>query len=283
MMPDLWGLASIATKFALYLGVITSVGTVLATVLFWLPRYRRLTIGFALFGIAATILGFSLAGASLTGDASGMMDPEMLGLLWSTPVGTAVALRMAGLVLLIAGLFLGRVGVMLSMIGGGFALWSFVTIGHIPDRGEMLLNIILMFHLVAISVWIGVLTPLRSLSLDANRIADAADIGHRFGKIAAVFVPLLILAGVYMSYTLVGSLSALIGTGYGQALIIKVLFVAGLLSLAAANKLRFIPQMARGDLAAADHLAKSISYEWWVIVAVLLTTAVLTSVITLPS
>lgn len=282
-MPDLWGLASIATKFALYLGVITSVGTVLATVLFWLPRYRRLTIGFALFGIAATISGFSLAGASLTGDASGMMDPEMLGLLWSTPVGTAVALRMAGLVLLIAGLFLGRVGVMLSMIGGGLALWSFVTIGHIPDRGEMLLNIILMFHLVAISVWIGVLTPLRSLSLDANRIADAADIGHRFGKIAAVFVPLLILAGVYMSYTLVGSLSALIGTGYGQALIIKVLFVAGLLSLAAANKLRFIPQMTRGDLAAADHLAKSISYEWWVIVAVLLTTAVLTSVITLPS
>lgn len=282
-MPDLWGLASIATKFALYLGVLTSVGTVLATSLFRMTGYRHFGFGFALLGIAATVFGFSLAGAALTGDASGMIDPEMLGLLWSTPVGTAVALRLAGLGLLIVGLFLGRIGLMLSMIGSGLALWSFVTIGHIPDRGSLPLNIVLMFHLAAISVWIGVLSPLRSLSLDASRVSDAVDIGHRFGRMATVFVPLLIIAGGYMSYVLVGSLSALLGTGYGQALIIKVLFVAGLLALAAANKLRFIPQMASGDPAAADQLAKSISYEWTVIVAVLLTTAVLTSVLTLPS
>lgn len=282
-MPELWGLASIATKFALYLGVLTSVGTVLATSLFRMTGYRRFAFGFALLGIAATVLGFSLAGATLTGDASGMIDPEMLGLLWSTPVGTAVALRLVGLGLLIVGLFLGRVGVILSLIGGGLALWSFVTIGHIPDRGDLLLNIVLMFHLAAISVWIGVLTPLRSLSLDASRVSDAADVGDRFGKMATVFVPLLILAGGYMSYALVGSLSALLGGGYGQTLLLKVLLVAGLLALAAANKLRYIPQMASGDPAAADHLAKSISYEWMVIVAVLLTTAVLTSVLTLPS
>ncbi|MFV2052361.1 copper resistance D family protein [Aliiroseovarius sp. YM-037] len=282
-MPDLWGLASIATKFALYLGVLTAVGTVLATMLFQLTRYRRFTIGFALLGIAATVFGLSLAGATLTGDASGMTDREMLSLLWSTPVGTAVALRLVGLGLLIVGLFIGRVGVILSLIGGGLALWSFATIGHIPDRGSLALNIVLMFHLVAISVWIGVLTPLRSLSLDASRVSDAANVGHRFGKIAAVFVPLLILAGGYMSYELVGSLPALLGGGYGQALLLKVLFVTGLLALAAANKLRFIPQMTSGDPAAADHLAKSISYEWLVIVAVLLTTAVLTSVLTLPS
>lgn len=282
-MPDLWGVASVATKFALYLGVLTAVGTVFVTTLFRLARYRRFTIGFALLGSVATVFSFLLAGAALTGNASGMTDPEMLGLLWSTPVGTAVALRMAGLGLLIIGLFLGRVGMMLSLFGGGLALWSFVTIGHIPDRGNPALNIVLLFHLAAISVWIGVLTPLRSLSLDVRRVADAADMGHRFGKIAAWFVPLLILAGVYMSYALVGSLSALFGTGYGQVLIIKVLFVAGLLALAAANKLRFVPQMNGGDPVAADHLAKSILYEWWGIVAVLLTTAVLTSVLTLPS
>jgi putative copper resistance protein D len=78
-------------------------------------------------------------------------------------------------------------------------------------------------------------------------------------------------------------LSALLGGGYGQALLLKVLFVAGLLALAAANKLRFIPQMMMGDRAAAGRLAKSVSIEWIVIVAVLLTTAVLTSVLTLPS
>lgn len=282
-MPDLWGLASIATKFALYLGVLTSVGTVLAALLFQLKGYHRFTLGFAVVGMAATLLSFSLAGATLTGDASGMTDPEMLGLLWSTPVGTTVALRIAGLGLLVVGLFAGRVGLILSMIGGVLALWSFVNIGHIPDRGSLFLNLLLMFHLAAISIWIGVLSPLRAISLDAERVSDAADLGHRFGTMAAVFVPLLILAGGYMSYELVGSLSALISGGYGQALVLKVLFVAGLLGLAAANKLRFIPAMTTGDQAAAGRLAKSISLEWMVIVAVLFTTAVLTSVLTLPS
>ena len=282
-MPDLWGLASIAAKFALYLGVLTSVGTILAAKLFQLTGYHRFAAGFAIVGLAATLLSFLLAGATLTGDASGMIDPEMLSLLWSTPVGTAVALRLGGLGLLIVGLFAGRFGVILSLIGGVLALWSFVAIGHIPDCGSLMLNLVLMFHLVAISIWIGVLSPLRTLSLDAARVSDAADLGRRFGRAAAVFVPLLILAGGYMSYELVGSIFALLSEVYGRALILKVLFVAGLLSLAAANKLRFIPQMMAGDGVAAGRLAKSISFEWMVIVAVLLTTAVLTSVLTLPS
>ena len=169
-MPDLWGLASIAAKFALYLGVLTAVGTVLAAILFQLTGFRRFTAWFAILGMLATLLSFSLAGAALTGDASGMTDPEMLGLLWSTPVGTAVALRLGGLGLLVVGLFVGRIGMALALSGGVLALWSFVTIGHIPDRSSLVLNLVLIFHLVAISIWIGVLSPLRTLSLDLSLI-----------------------------------------------------------------------------------------------------------------
>jgi putative copper resistance protein D len=86
-----------------------------------------------------------------------------------------------------------------------------------------------------------------------------------------------------MGYELVGSLEALITTGYGQALIIKVLLVGLLLGLAAANKLRFIPAVRAGNPAAATHLSKSISVEWLVILAVLGTTAVLTTNLTLPT
>jgi putative copper resistance protein D len=93
----------------------------------------------------------------------------------------------------------------------------------------------------------------------------------------------LIILGGYMGYELVGSFSALISTGYGQALIIKVLLVGLLLGLAAANKLRFIPALRAGDPAAAGHLSKSISVEWLVILAVLGTTAVLTTNLTLPT
>jgi putative copper resistance protein D len=282
-MPDLFGLAAIITKFALYLGVMTAAGTVMATLMFRLDRTRGLTAAFAVLGLLATLLAFSLRGANLTGDISGMTDPEMLGLLWSTPVGTVLLLRLVGLSALIAGLFMGRVGIWVSMLGGVIAIWSFTQVGHVSGRDTTLLDIALMLHLLAVALWIGVLTPLKRLASSSVSYASAADVGHRFGVVATVTVPALIIAGGYMSYQMVGSFSALISTGYGQALIIKVLLVGLLLGLAAANKLRFIPALRAGDPTAASHLSKSISIEWLIILAMLGTTAVLTTNLTLPT
>jgi len=282
-MPDAFGLAAIIAKFALYLGVMTAAGTVLATCMFRLDRTRGLAVAFAVLGLMATILAFSLRGANLTGDGSGMTDPEMLGLLWTTPVGTALLLRLVGLSLLIAGLFMGRLGMWISMLGGVIAIWSFDHVGHVSSRDTTLLDIALTLHLLAVALWIGVLTPLKRLASSPATYASAADVGHRFGVVAMVTVPALIIAGGYMGYELAGSLKALLGTGYGQALIIKVLLVGLLLGLAAANKLRFIPALRAGDPVAAGHLSKSISVEWLVILAVLGTTAVLTTNLTLPT
>lgn len=282
-MPDAFGLGAIVTKFALYLGVMTAAGTVIAALMFRLDRTRGLAVAFAVLGLMATILAFSLRGANLTGVISGMTDPEMLGLLWTTPVGTALRLRLLGLGLLIAGLFMGRVGTWVSVLGGVIAIWSFNHVGHVSGRDTILLDIALTLHLLAVALWIGVLTPLKRLASSSATYASAAEVGHRFGVVATVTVPLLIIAGGFMGYELVGSLDALIGTGYGQALIIKVLLVGLLLGLAAANKLRFIPALRAGDSAAANHLSKSITVEWLVILAMLGTTAVLTTNLTLPT
>ncbi len=282
-MPDAFGLAAIVTKLALYLGVMTAAGTVFAAVMFRLKHTRGLVIGFGLLGLSAAVLAFSLRGANLTGDVTGMTDPEMLGLLWSTPVGTALMLRLMGLCLVIAGLFMGRVGSWVSVVGGIIAIWSFDHVGHVSGRDTTLLDIALTLHLLAVALWIGVLTPLKRLASQAETYGLAAEVGHRFGVVASVTVPVLILVGGYMSYQLVGTFSALLGTEYGQALILKVLLVAGLLGLAAANKLRFIPALRSGDPAAARHLSKSISIEWLVILAVLGVTALLTTHLTLPA
>lgn len=281
-MPDIWGFAAIAVKFGLYLGVLTSAGLVLAALIFQVTGIRLLATAFGALGLIAAVGSFALNGAALTGDSSGLTDPEMLGLLWSTQVGTALALRLAGVALLLMGLFLGQMGLWISAVGGILALLSFAVIGHVPDREMLWLNALLVFHLAAVSLWIGILTPLKRLAT-TRKAADAAELGHRFGRLAAIFVPLLILAGVVMSYVLTGSLSALLTTAYGQALLIKVLLVAGLLSLAAVNKLRFVPRLVDGDANAARGLSKSISLEWVAVLAILLVTAVLTSVLTLPS
>ena len=282
-MPDAFGLAAIVTKFALYLGVMTSAGTVMAMLMFRLERTRGLAMTFAVLGIVAAILAFSLRGANLTGDVSGLTDPEMLKLLWTTPVGTALLLRLVGLGLLIAGLFMGRVGTWVSVLGGVIAIWSFDHVGHVSSRDTTLLDIALMLHLLAVALWIGVLTPLKRLASSSNTYSSAADVGHRFGVVASASVPVLIIVGGYMGYQLVGSFTALVGTSYGQAMIIKVLLVGLLLGLAAANKLRFIPALRTGDSAVANHLSKSISVEWIVILAVLGMTAVLTTNLTLPT
>jgi len=144
------------------------------------------------------------------------------------------------------------------------------------------MKITLMLHLLAIALWIGVLTPLNRLVSTSTTHVSAADVGHQFGLIASVTVPLLIVVGGYMGYHLVGSFTALVETNYGQALIIKVLLVSGLLGLATANKLRFIPSLRLGDPVAASHLSKSIYLEWFIILTVLGTTAVLTTNLTLP-
>jgi putative copper resistance protein D len=282
-MPDIWILAALITKFALYLGVLTSAGTVLAALVFRLKNYRSIALTFGSLALAATLLAFSLRGANLTGDASGMTDPEMLGLLWSTPVGTSLMLRLCGLALLLAGLFMGRIGLWLSVIGGMLALGSFGVVGHVTARGIALLDIALALHLIAVALWIGILTPLKRLASSSATYAEAAEVGHQFGSVASITVPTLIIAGGYMGYILVGSFSALIGTGYGQAIMTKVIMVAILLGLAAANKLRFIPALRRGDVTAAKHLSKSIWVEWVVVLVVLAVTAVLTTNVTLPN
>ena len=282
-MPDAFGLAAIVTKFALYLGVMTSAGTVMAMLMFRLERTRGLAMTFAVLGIIAAILAFSLRGANLTGDVSGLTDPEMLKLLWTTPVGTALLLRLVGLSLLIAGLLMGRVGTWVSVLGGVIAIWSFDQVGHVSGLETTLLDLALMLHLLAVALWIGVLTPLKRLASSSSTYASAADVGHRFGVVASATVPVLIIVGGYMGYQLVGSFTALVGTSYGQAMIIKVLLVGLLLGLAAANKLRFIPALRTGDPAVANHLSKSISVEWIVILAVLGMTAVLTTNLTLPT
>jgi putative copper resistance protein D len=283
MMPDIWSLAAIITKFALYLGILTATGTVLAALMFRLNQFRGIALVFGGLAIIASLVGFSLKGANLTGDISGMLDLEMLGLLWSTPVGTAMALRLCGLGVLIVGLFMARGGLALSALGGITAVWSFGHIGHISDRGSAVLDVALTLHLITVAIWIGILTPLQRLARETATYAEAAKVGHRFGLVASFTVPALIIAGSYMSYTLVGSISLLIQTGYGQALIIKVLLVAVLLSLAAANKLRFMPRLRAGDATAANHLAKSISIEWLVVLLIFAITAVLTSNLTLPT
>lgn len=288
-MPDIFGLASITVKFVLYTSVLTSVGTLISMCVFRSSLInvqtvlRRIAISLGVVALLATILSFSLRGSSLTGDVSGMVDQEMLGILWQTSVGDVLIYRLVGLTVLILGLLISGVLRWLSLLGGLLSLWSFAQIGHVASEELFWVDILLFIHLTAASFWIGILMPLSKLAKSDQNTKQAADLGHQFGQVATIIVPLLILAGLILTWNLVGSLDNLFGTGYGISLLIKTAIVGSLLFLATLNKLRFIPAMQSGDKLAAQHLVKSIRFEWIAFFGILLATATFTSVLTLPT
>lgn len=288
-MPDIWGTAAIITKLLLYVGVAGASGLILIRAAYpeltapLKNKMRSRAVLLALLALVTAIVGFMLRGASLTGGIDGMIEPEMLGLLWQTPVGSALLYRVTGISLIIAGLLIPNIGQWIALIGSLVALWSFAQIGHVPDLETIGVRILLLLHLAGIAFWIGILDPLRSLSRWPEQIENAALLGHRFGQAAAVIVPALVLAGLLMAWLLLGDLWLMTSTGYGQALAMKLLLVGLVLSLAAANKIRFVPAMQAGDKKAARHLARSIEIETIVILLVLASTATLTSVLTLPN
>ena len=282
-MPGIWELASITVKFALYFSIFTAAGTVFTGLIFKLNDVRKFAAIFASIGLFITLLSFSLQGAVLTGNLSGMVDRDMLKLLWDIPASNAFKYRLVGLFVLIFGIMMGRHGLILSVLGGIIALWSFTRIGHVPTQKMLVLEISLLAHLLAAAFWIGILMPLHRLSINTETIQQAADLGYNFGVIAAITVPIMILIGVYMSYILLGSFASLIGSEYGRTLLIKITLVAGLLAIAATNKLRFVPALKRGDRMALIHFNKSIKLEWAIFVLIFASTATLTSIFAIPS
>ena len=282
-MPDIWELTALVAQSLLYIGILTAAGLAFARAVFrnatagLHARIVRLATSFALLALLACTAGFSLKGAALTGAASGMVDLGMLGLLWQTQAGSVLALQVSGLAIILAGLRGSERGILVAVLGGALALSSFPIAGHIADSGRGWLQLVLLLHVVCASFWIGILAPLRILAADKGSLLQAAQLGHQFGQIAMFTVPALIAAGVVMALFLVGEPRDLIATGYGLALLGKVCTVGVLLAAAAANKLRFVPAMRRGESAAAAAFRRSIAAEWVAIILILLATSILTT------
>lgn len=109
-------------------------------------------------------------------------------------------------------------------------------------------------HLLAAGAWLGGLVPLGFILLDYARgdgqlIVDVDWILLRFSSMGYVAVATLIVSGLVNSWFLVGSVSGLLKTPYGQILLGKLALFAAMLALAAANRFWLVPRMieARED------------------------------------
>jgi putative copper resistance protein D len=158
------------------------------------------------------------------------------------------------------------------------AATSFAWTGHArslnPDGLPLLL---ISIHLLGAAFWLGALAPLSVVAGDSDlpRIAATA---ARFGAAAMIVVSGLMAAGAILLCMLLGGLSALWDSTYGRYVMIKLGFVACLLSLAAVNKLLLTPRLRAGDSRAVRSLRDSIRLESLLGFLILAITATLTTV-----
>ena len=276
---------AILAKAIGYSAALLAMGGVLFSIIFAkraevsvLRLARRLAVGAALIGLAVLAVRFGIRAARISGMGfDGATDPMMLGFVWESPLGTAAIWRGIGELAIVA-ILVHRIGQWIALAGSLAVAISFAQVGHALGEPRVALAVLLVLHLLAAAFWVGALIPLRQAAL----VPAGADLLHYFGNLAAGGVAALMLAGTSLAWLLSGSATALFGTAYGLALLVKVAIVAVLLGFATWNKVRLVPALRAEKPGAAHALRRSISMEMLAVVLILLATATITSVTTPP-
>lgn len=285
---DVWLFAAVLTKFVIYISSFLAVGSLL---FLWMLKpvadvvhrpLLRISLIAATVSVICTIFRISLQAGQLYDDGFvGLYDTEMIGLVLDGPLGMSSYVRLVGLGLLFVAILRPAIRIPLTLMCSIIVASSFAFVGH-ATKELFMLGPLISVHLIAVSYWLGGLYPLHKLASSTDEVRIAGELAHKFGKQAAIIVPILIIVGIAFALYLVGSPIDLIGTEYGLLLLIKVAVVAVLLALAALNKLRFVPAMLDGHEGAAHQLRKSIRVEFAAFLIIFAITAVLTSAVNLP-
>jgi copper resistance protein D len=276
--------AAIAAKALTYAFSLTSSGGAIFILVFssMLHPHERAQItgvsaGLALAALVLTGLRLPIIAGTLGGDMSSMGDWSLLQVAMDSSEGDAAAVRTAGLVLVLL-LLVPSTGIsVVAAFGAVLVSASFAFTGHSRSLdGGLLPQALVTLHLLGVSFWLGAFFPLRSVTFrpDPPGVAQVMD---RFGDIALYVVAALILVGIVLMWIMLRTPLVLFDSNYGRALVVKLLFVSGLLGLAVVNRRVLTPALARGDISALQRLRNSITVEILMATLILVVTAILTT------
>ena len=218
-------------------------------------RRQAVFLSAAVGALFSGLLWFLCSVANMSGSWAGVADHEVLWtVLNETTFGSVWMARML-LTLIILGVtavrpaIVGRdlvtaclVAVLLaSLAGTGHAQIEegWMSLVHVGSDAA---------HLLAAGAWLGGLVPLGFILLDYSRgqgepIDNVDRILLRFSSMGYAAVATLVASGLINSWFLVGSVSSLLTTLYGQILLAKLGLFGAMLALAAANRFWLVPRM----------------------------------------
>ena len=224
------------------------------------------------------VLHHMLEPARMTASFTGIWDLGLHTVLLKSDAGTARAVRLLGLAVVIwSGLSQHRMRTQLGLIGAVLALTSFVLMGHTAaSEQRWILAVLLLTHLLVAGWWFGALTAFWFTAVHESLETNAKIIAQ-FSAVAGWLVPVILLAGLGLGLGLIPDYAAL-RSPYAALLLLKLLVFLGLMGLAAGNRFRLVPEITRGEVKALYRLRQIIAAEWLLIVVILIVTAVMTGV-----
>ena len=273
----------IVVKTAASAGCLVAAGSAIALLAFarldapTARSVRRTAVAAAAVAATASVLLIPARASFLAGGTlSGALEPAIVEMVVESPLGASVWTRLAGLALVCLTVFDDRRARAAAGCGALLVCASFALHGHTLDEARLALGLLLTLHLLGLAFWVGIFVPLHRL---AGRDAGAAGgLAAEFSAWAVRIVPVLAAAGAALFVVLTGDPVAALGTPYGQLLAVKLFLFAPLLGLAAFNKLRLTPALRTEPLRAGASLRRSIRGEAAIVLAILATTATLTTV-----
>jgi putative copper export protein len=281
-----WIVAAVSVKALLYATALAASGGVLFLALFAAqltqPERQRIVALVRTTAVAAlclTIARIMVLSGMLGGEIESLWDWSLIRVMLEGSEGEAGLARAAGLIAIAAFTFTTSVSQALAVFGAVLIAASFALTGHTGSIGPGVLpRFLVAGHVFAVAYWIGALVPLFTLATGPDP-ARVGSILKRFGDVAVVVIASLIAAGGVLLWLLLGSVEATVSSPYGRLVLVKLAFVAGLLALAAFNKVRLTPGVAAGDRTAVAALRWSIMCEIALAACILTVTATFTTVV----
>lgn len=260
------------------------------------PDYlRRIVVGAAGLGAVGFVSIVATEAALFDGRFAAMTDSSALGAQITSSIGLQAGLGLAGVALMVAALRLGTSSVALraafGIAGSTAAVSALVVVGHtrtaltpwLAGAGDAL-------HLGAAGVWVGGLIGLAAYLAMHHRAEDIdphdralvqAEVITRFSRVASVAIVAVVISGVVMGWTILGSLEALATTSYGRTLLVKVGLFGVVAALGGYNHFALVSQLELftpdARVSRTQRLRTTIRAELAIIAAVVVVTGLLTS------
>ncbi|MFI6661166.1 copper resistance protein CopC [Streptomyces sp. NPDC050523] len=286
-----------AVRWAGYLSLALFVGGVAFLALLWPQgtedrRSRRtLTLAWTA-GLATSLLAPGLQGAYGTmGTLDDVLQPATYTDLLTSEVGIVAACRVLMWVLaavVLAALLQGgdraarspgwRVGAL--AVGLGLLRTTGMT-GHNSEGTHPGWGAVAdLVHLLGVSLWLGGLTLLLIGVLPRRRPEELSTVVPGYSTLAGVSVAAIAAAGAVLTWQVIGSFDALVHTGYGRLLLLKLAVLATVLLIAQRSrgwvKTRLdIAVLLRGDRATVRPFVHSVAAETGLVLVVLAATSLL--------